>query len=127
MRTPRRAFTLIELLIVIVIVGILAAIAIPKFQNLKGKANEASLKTDLRNLSGTEEGYMFEKDTYTAVLSDMSIVPSPGVTLTIVSATASGWSATAWSPAVSSFTGAIFHGNAPALPPAVDEGIIGCR
>ena len=47
--THRRAFTLIELLIVVVIIGILAAIAIPKFSNTKEKAYVAQMKSDLRN------------------------------------------------------------------------------
>ncbi|XWV18335.1 MAG: prepilin-type N-terminal cleavage/methylation domain-containing protein [Gemmatimonas sp.] len=38
MRSTRKGFTLIELLIVVVVIGILAAIAIPKFQTTKGKA-----------------------------------------------------------------------------------------
>src|SRR2546427_8870100 len=53
----RTGFTLIELLIVIVIIGLLAAIAIPKFANTKEKAYLASMKSDLRNLVTADEAY----------------------------------------------------------------------
>ncbi|HEX6433890.1 MAG TPA: prepilin-type N-terminal cleavage/methylation domain-containing protein, partial [Gemmatimonadales bacterium] len=52
-RGMRQGFTLIELLIVVVVIGILAAIAIPKFANTKEKALVAAMKSDLRNLAGT--------------------------------------------------------------------------
>ena len=55
--TKKKGFTLIELLIVVVIIGILAAIAIPKFANTKEKAYVASMKADLRNLATYEESY----------------------------------------------------------------------
>ena len=55
----RMGFTLIELLIVIVIIGILAAIAIPKFATTKEKAYLTVMKTDLRNLATAEEAYFF--------------------------------------------------------------------
>src|SRR2546430_3928117 len=62
----RKGFTLIELLIVVVIIGILAAIAIPKFANTKGKAYIASMKSDLRNLVTAEEAYFADSVKYSA-------------------------------------------------------------
>jgi prepilin-type N-terminal cleavage/methylation domain-containing protein len=53
----KKGFTLIELLIVVVIIGILAAIAIPKFANTKDKAYVAAMKSDLRNMATYEEQY----------------------------------------------------------------------
>src|SRR2546427_7287207 len=60
----RKGFTLIELLIVVVIIGILAAIAIPKFANTKGKAYIASMKSDLRNLVTAEEAFFADSVKY---------------------------------------------------------------
>ena len=60
----RKGFTLIELLIVVVIIGILAAIAIPKFAATKDKAKLASVKTDLRNLMTSQEAYFSDYSTY---------------------------------------------------------------
>src|SRR5438093_10296225 len=62
----RKGFTLIELLIVVVIIGILAAIAIPKFANTKAKAYIASMKSDLRTLVTAEEAYFADSVKYTA-------------------------------------------------------------
>src|SRR5436189_3890472 len=64
----RKGFTLIELLIVVVIIGILAAIAIPKFANTKEKAYLASMKSDLRNLITAEEAYFADSVKYTSNL-----------------------------------------------------------
>jgi type IV pilus assembly protein PilA len=62
--TNRKGFTLIELLIVVVIIGILAAIAIPKFAATKDKAKLASVRTDIRNLETSEEAYFSDYNTY---------------------------------------------------------------
>ena len=89
-----KGFTLIELLIVVVIIGILAAIAIPKFANTKEKAYIAAMKSDLRNLVTAEESYFSDFVTYTTDLSTRYQI-SAGVTVTINSPTGTGWSATA--------------------------------
>src|SRR3954452_23663740 len=60
----RKGFTLIELLIVVVIIGILAAIAIPKFANTKEKAVVASMKSDLRNLVTAQESFFADNQDY---------------------------------------------------------------
>jgi type II secretion system protein G len=62
--TNRKGFTLIELLIVVVIIGILAAIAIPKFAATKDKAKLASVKSDIRNIETAEEAYFSDNQAY---------------------------------------------------------------
>lgn len=123
----RAGFTLIELLIVVVIVGILAAIAIPRFEVTKGKANAAALRSDLRNLATAEEGYLFEFAAYTTDKTPLHYSASPGVTVDIVSASASGWSAMATHPSSFPLTCAVFYGTVTPLAPATIEGLVSCQ
>ena len=105
----RKGFTLIELLIVVVIIGILAAIAIPKFANTKGKAYKATMKGDLRNLATEQEGYAADNaGAYfagsavgPAVIGTTGYAPSTGVTVTATTdAATNGWYAVATHPAL---------------------------
>ena len=98
MTNNKEGFTLIELLIVVVIIGILAAIAIPKFANTKEKAYIASMKSDLRNLVTAQEAYFSDNNSsYAASTTAMgtSYRASTGVTVALGAVTATGWSATA--------------------------------
>jgi len=88
----RKGFTLIELLIVVVIIGILAAIAIPKFANTKEKAYIAAMKSDLRNLVTAEEAYFADSIRYTTNLGTAFAVTTGVQSLTIAT-TADGWTA----------------------------------
>ena len=99
----KKGFTLIELLIVVVIIGILAAIAIPKFANTKDKAYVAAMKSDLRNMATYEEQYAADNGgayfsgTATMASPLQGFTPSQNVTVT-VTATAGpppSWDATA--------------------------------
>ena len=127
MRRSRRGFTLIELLIVVVIIGILAAIAIPKFQSTKGKANAATLKSDLRNLATAQEAYFYTNLTYTSSLPSLNVSLSTGVTITWGTVSASGWSAKITHPLAYPIECAMFMGSVPALPPATVEGQLLCQ
>jgi type IV pilus assembly protein PilA len=95
----RKGFTLIELLIVIVIIGILAAIAIPKFANTKSQAYRTAMKSDLRNLVTAQEAYFADSAKYTNLIDSthLKFQPSTGVTITPSSIVAGPgyWSATA--------------------------------
>lgn len=68
LRGNSKGFTLIELMIVVAIIGILAAIAIPNFLTYQCKARQAEAKTNLGAVRVSQEAYYAEYDTY----SDLS-------------------------------------------------------
>ena len=90
----RKGFTLIELLIVVVIIGILAAIAIPKFANTKGKAYVTAMKSDLRNLVSAEEAFFSDSSHYTSSLTSIGFKQSTGTIAPTINPGAGYWSAT---------------------------------
>src|SRR5258705_6892614 len=90
----RRGFTLIELLIVVVIIDILAAIAIPKFANTKSKAYIAVMKSDLRNLVSAEESFFSDSARYTTNLTSLGFKQSTGVTAPAIVTYPGAWVAT---------------------------------
>ena len=64
--TNNKGFTLIELMIVVAIIGILAAIAIPNFMSYQCKAKASEAKSNLGNLMTAQEAYRAEYDMYSS-------------------------------------------------------------
>jgi prepilin-type N-terminal cleavage/methylation domain-containing protein len=136
----RKGFTLIELLIVVVIIGILAAIAIPKFANTKEKAVVASMKSDLRNLVTAQEAFFSDNQDYAggtyigngtvytqanglAGAGRLAYSPSANNTIVVAYTSAAAWSATSTNPAVTSVASdvcGVFIG--PVVAPMTSEG-----
>jgi len=121
-------FTLIELLIVVVIIGIIVAIAIPRLRDTKGKANSATIRSDLRNLVTAEEAYYYDNSEYTDNVSQLKYNNSNGVTIISLTKTPGGWSAVATHPSAYPLRCALYVGDAPPPDPAAEtEGVIGCK
>lgn len=131
--TSRRpGFTLIELLMVIVILGILAAIAMPKLGKTRERAYFKAVMSDLRNLQSQQEIYFALQQNnfnYAPVTTSLpNYNTSNGVTVLITEAASSGWAATG------THTGlevtqlcAVFAGTVNAVPaPASTPGVVTC-
>ena len=134
----QKGFTLIELMIVVAIIGILAAIAIPKFANTKQKAVKSSMISDLRNLATAQEAFYADSTKYattygtTTAAGTVPFTTSQNNVLAISSSSnASGWAATitnvgynVGSSHCGVYVGAAFSGSQTG---ASAEGVPGCQ
>lgn len=125
--TDRRGFTLIELLIVVIIVGVLAAIALPKFGEARDKSYKSAMMSDLKNLAHLQEVYHNTNFTFSSDADALDARFTEGVAVSINEADRNGWAATANHPAVPGEQCGIYHGDAtpasgaPATVPSVIE------
>jgi prepilin-type N-terminal cleavage/methylation domain-containing protein len=105
-RTLPRGFTIVELLVVIVVVGILAGIAIARFGNTRKQAYAAAMKSDLRNLVSAEEAYFSDSGGYAPAgdTARLNFKSSPGVSTPSIVVGTGYWSATVTHAQVSAFS-----------------------
>jgi len=122
----REGFTLIELLIVVVIVGILAAIAIPKFSSTREKAFLASMKSVLRNLATLQDMYHSTNFSYSTVATVLGFTNSEAVLVSVSEATGTGWAAFSAHLGFPGRECELIQGDATPVGPASVEGQIAC-
>jgi prepilin-type N-terminal cleavage/methylation domain-containing protein len=127
---PRRdGFTLIELLMVMVILGLLAAISIPYLWQAKDRGLESTMQADLRKLSTFQELYYESHFAYTADVDELpGFIPSPGVEIEIGYAESDGWAGIARHGSLATRECGMIVGDAPPEygTPATSPGMVTC-
>jgi type IV pilus assembly protein PilA len=78
LKRSNQGFTLVELMIVVAIIGILAAVAIPNYQKYQSKARQTEAKINLSALYTAEKSYAVESNTYTSCLADIGYTAGSG-------------------------------------------------
>jgi len=123
----RRGFTLLELIVVAVILGLLASIAIERFANTKEKTYLAAMKADLRNLITAEIVFSTDSLRFTTVVGSggLTYQITTGNTVPSIVLTGDGFTAQI-SSTNTPRTCVIFMGSTP-IAPATNEGEPACR
>ena len=97
----QKGFTLIELMIVIAIIGILAAIAIPQFSAYRARGYDASANADIKNMYTAAQAYFSDYSNGTvdtAILASYGYTTSPDVVPTVTTGTMAGLAMTTSHP-----------------------------
>lgn len=131
MNGEARGFSLIELLVVMIVLSILAAIVIPRYGDARAEAFLTTVRSDLRILANQQAAYQSDHQVYADDAAEITdLIPSEGVTISINEANEGlGWAATAYHESLSGRPCGIYYGNGSAsnAPPATSPGVVTCE
>lgn len=121
----REGFTLVEAMIVVVVIGILAGLAVIRSETPRSRAAVATMQSDLRTLGSAEEAYYADNGTYATDVGVLGAQLSPGVTMEI-NAGPAGWTARATHEQAGNRECALAFGDIAPLTPATGSGVLVC-
>ncbi len=125
----RRGVSLIEMIIAVAVLALLAALALPRLQQARERAQQALLSADLERLGFLQEQHLaLGARQYAQDLSTLEFTPSSGVDVELVSADDRGWAAKATHAKEPELHCAVFHDPEQATQPwpAKQPGEINC-
>jgi prepilin-type N-terminal cleavage/methylation domain-containing protein len=123
----RRGFTLIELMVVVVVLGILAGMAVVRLSGTRDRALIAKMRSDLRTLAVRQESFFSENERFSSSEEELKFGVTQGMQLTILEGDVSGWSATLHPVGAQNPICAVYFANAAPVAPAEREGTITCE